>query len=71
MDSTPQRFLDQKEAADIIHVSVKSLQRWRDAGVGPRFIRAGLRKVLYAESDVLAWLDSRKHASLAAEARAA
>ena len=69
--STGTRLLNQKEAAELLHVSVKTVQRWRHVGCGPHFIRAGLRKVLYAEVDLSAWLNSRRHQSLAAEARAA
>ena len=62
--------LDQKAAAALLYTSVKSLQRWREHGTGPRYAR-GPRRVYYLKSDVLAWLNSRKHDSLAAEARAA
>ena len=41
----------------MLHVSPKTLERWRVEGFGPRFIRVG-RRPLYRLSDIEAWLDA-------------
>ncbi len=45
------------DAAEILHVSPKTLERWRLEGFGPSWIRAG-RKPLYRLSDLIDWLDA-------------
>jgi len=44
-------------AAEVLHVSPKTLERWRLEGFGPRWIRVG-RKPLYRLSDLIDWLDA-------------
>jgi hypothetical protein len=44
-------LIDEKEAAALLHVSVKSLQVWRVRGGGPRFVKLG-RCVRYAMADL-------------------
>ena len=41
------KLIDEKQAAALLHVSVKSLQGWRSRGGGPRFVKLG-RSVRYA-----------------------
>jgi Predicted site-specific integrase-resolvase len=48
--------------SDLLEVTTKTLANWRSAGSGPPFVKAGGR-VLYKESDVYAWLDSRRASS--------
>jgi hypothetical protein len=50
-------FLTEKEAVNVLKVSVRTLQRWRVEGCGPRFRRHG-RSVRYAMSDILAWSEA-------------
>ena len=56
-------LLTEREAADLLRLSPRTLQRLRDAGGGPRFIRAGVRadagKILYDQAALVKWLDSR------------
>jgi excisionase family DNA binding protein len=47
------------EVADLLRVSVRTLDRWAAAGEGPRETRLG-QTVRYAESDVKRWMESRK-----------
>ena len=43
-----------------LNMSPRTLDNWRTAGRGPRFIKTGPRGVLYQWGDVLDWLDGRK-----------
>lgn len=62
-------YLTQKQAADLLHISVRTLERMRLEGNGPRFLKAG-RRVLYSQLSIEDWLNQRTFES-AAEARAA
>jgi predicted DNA-binding transcriptional regulator AlpA len=50
-----ERLLDQYAAAEMLRISVRTLERHRTTGTGPRFIRMG-RLVRYRESDLEVWL---------------
>lgn len=52
-------LLSEREAAPRVGVAVKTLQNWRVAGQGPRFIKAG-RRVVYDPSDIEEWKAGRK-----------
>jgi hypothetical protein len=54
--------------ADMLGVTTRTTLRWRRDGGGPRYVRAGLRGVLYRRADVLAWAVARTFPTLAAEA---
>ena len=43
------------------------VQRWRADGSGPRYVRAGLVRVLYARHDIDEWIVARTFAHHAAE----
>ncbi|TCH97720.1 DNA-binding protein [Roseococcus sp. SYP-B2431] len=49
------------------HVSLRTLERWRGDGSGPRFLRVGPRKVIYPIAEVERWEAERMYASRAAE----
>jgi predicted DNA-binding transcriptional regulator AlpA len=49
------RLLDQRKAAEILGVSVRTLERHRITGTGPQFCRLG-RLVRYRECDVEEWV---------------
>lgn len=49
----------QRETADYLGVSEKSLERWRWAGEGPAYVKAG-RRVRYRAADVVAYLDASR-----------
>lgn len=57
-------YLSTKEAAELLHVDVRTLANWRCKGVGPAFIRAsnGVRHgvVLYTRDDIDAYLAKRR-----------
>lgn len=52
------RLISQAEAAEILGVSIRFLQRLRSGGEGPRIIRLGSR-VKYRERDLEGWLASQ------------
>ena len=61
-------FLTDGQLCSLLHVDPRTTLRWRREGSGPRYVRAGLRRVLYAKTDVDAWAASRSFRSLADEA---
>ncbi len=54
--------LIEKEAANFLRLSPRTLQRHRVAGTGPDFIRLGGR-VLYTRNDLLSWVERNRHQS--------
>jgi predicted DNA-binding transcriptional regulator AlpA len=48
-------LLSQKQAARIVGLSVRTLERHRLAGTGPRYARLG-RLIRYQESDLAEWV---------------
>jgi len=67
----PDDLLTSLELARALKVSDRAPESWRMRGVGPRFMRAGGRRVLYRWSDVLEYLNSRRYSSTSEEAAAA
>ncbi len=60
-------YLTPTEAAAFLRLTPRRLMHLRTSGGGPRYIRVGLRRLLYAEADLLAWLDSRSFSHRAQE----
>jgi predicted DNA-binding transcriptional regulator AlpA len=56
------QLLDQKQAAHLLRLSVRTLERHRISGTGPRFVRLG-RLVRYRDVDLAEWVRSRVHLS--------
>lgn len=59
-------FLISNEAAELLRISRRTLERMRVDGTGPRYLKAGPGKrsrVLYRQSDILAWLDRQTYGS--------
>lgn len=55
--STPQlELFRETQAAKLLNVSVKTLQRWRCEGVGPRFVKVGARAVRYVRADLITFI---------------
>lgn len=55
-------YLNSQEAADILRISIRTLERMRVEGSGPRYLKAGggtRSRVLYRLADLDAWLQSR------------
>lgn len=52
-------YLNEKQVAERLGMSVRTLQGWRRRGVGPASHKAGLRRVLYDPAEVENWLRQR------------
>jgi predicted DNA-binding transcriptional regulator AlpA len=63
-----QPLLKQREAAALLKLSTRSLERFRVSGLGPRFVRAG-NSVRYRVEDVEAWVATRVCGSTSEEIR--
>lgn len=47
-------YLTQYEVADLLRISVRTLERYRVTGAGPSYVKVG-RKVIYRAADIEAW----------------
>jgi predicted DNA-binding transcriptional regulator AlpA len=54
-----EKILNTSEVSEITRVPPTTLRWWRHQQIGPRSFRLGPRKVMYKESDVLAWLENQ------------
>ena len=57
------RILRQPSAAEYLALKESTLEKFRTAGGGPRFILLGSRAIGYDIRDLDAWLEERKHTS--------
>jgi predicted DNA-binding transcriptional regulator AlpA len=57
------RILNTSEVSQLTHVPIATLRWWRHNGMGPKSFKLGPRKVMYKESDVVAWLDQQYKAA--------
>jgi predicted DNA-binding transcriptional regulator AlpA len=60
-------LLTEPELAEILKRKRPTLANWRSKGIGPPYLRAGGRLVLYRRAEVEAWLAGRTFAGRAAE----
>ncbi|WP_247743408.1 helix-turn-helix domain-containing protein [Shimia sp. R10_1] len=58
-------FIDEKQAANFMCQSVRTIQKWRVTGYGPKFYKSG-RSVRYRRRDLLAWGEARRVGSTSA-----
>jgi len=56
-------LLTSREAATILRLSLRTLERWRVAGVGPRFVRFPNRSIRYQTDAVATFVAARAAAS--------
>jgi len=62
-DSELTPLLDQEKAAALLGgLSVRTLERWRLEGCGPRFVRVG-RRVMYRPADLGAFIERHARTS--------
>ncbi len=52
-------LLNEKETAEFLGVSRRTLQGWRLAGTGPKFVKVSSRSIRYRRRDLLAWVEGR------------
>ena len=50
-----ERLLKDKEAANVLQISTKTLERYRAAGTGPAYVRIG-GFIRYRMEDVISWI---------------
>ncbi len=53
-------LLRQREAADILNVSPRTLEAWRWRGGGPQYLQLSIRCIRYRRSDLEAWERDRE-----------
>jgi hypothetical protein len=62
-------LITEVQAADLLRLSVRTLQAWRTRAFGPAYVQAG-RAVRYRRRDLIAWIEastvspSRVHSSV-------
>ena len=54
------QYLSRNQAARLANIPVKLLDRLRQKGVGPKFLRLSHRCVRYERGDLLKWLNMQK-----------
>ena len=52
----------QREAAEVLRLSERTLERMRLTGLGPAFVKAG-RRVLYRQADLETWVAAQLRVS--------
>lgn len=66
----PQQLLTERQAAQRLSLSPRTLQKWRNAGRGPRYVRLGgsTGRVRYDVAELEVWLVAKTFASTSQEA---
>lgn len=64
-----QKLLTAAETAAWLGLKAPTLTNWRYRGIGPRFVKVGGR-VMYAETDVSAWITAQTFSTNEEAARA-
>jgi len=59
----PDALLTEAQAADVLNLSIRTLQAWRVRRAGPIFVRAG-RAIRYRRRDIIAWVDANTVSSI-------
>ena len=59
------QLMTTKETSAYIRQAVQTLAKWRVYGLGPKWAKIG-RSVLYEQTDVDAWIESRTRTSTSA-----
>jgi DNA-binding transcriptional MerR regulator len=57
----------EQEAAEILKISVRTLQRWRQEGNGPKYTRIGVRRLGYQDEHLEEFAQAGTFPSRAAE----
>lgn len=52
-------ILTQVQTAELLNISIKTLQAWRYKGEGPKFYKPRPGVIRYYMKDVIAWLESK------------
>ena len=62
-------LLKEQDAADLLDLSVRTLQSWRMRLAGPPFVQVG-RAIRYRRRDLIAWIDANTVGSFSREGAA-
>jgi predicted site-specific integrase-resolvase len=55
--------IEEEAAAGLLHISPRTLQRWRVQGRGPVYVKVG-KRVFYTEADLATYVnDCRRHST--------
>ena len=54
-----EKDLTEKEVAEMLRVTVRTLQIWRALGTAPKYYRHGYKGVRYRIADVISWKNQR------------
>lgn len=65
INADPDALLNEKDAARLLGISVRFLQKHRSAGGGPPFVRLSSRCIRYRRRDLADWSESRIKTSTA------
>jgi len=57
-----QNYLNTEQAATILNISPRTLERWRIEGKGPDYRKFG-KRVTYSEPSLLEWAENQTHTS--------
>ncbi|MFL7905034.1 helix-turn-helix transcriptional regulator [Azospirillum argentinense] len=58
-DIEEERYLTEREVAELTRLSTRTLQRLRQNGKGPAFIRLSARRLVYDRSDLEVWIKAQ------------
>jgi hypothetical protein len=53
----PDVLLTETQVAEILNLSIRTLQMWRVRRAGPKYVQVG-RAVRYRRRDLIAWIDA-------------
>ena len=59
----PESLLSEAQSADLLGVTPRALQAWRQRGGGPPFVRISSRCVRYRRRDLIGWAEARLRTS--------
>jgi hypothetical protein len=57
LQADPDALLTESQTAEILNISVRTLQSWRVRRAGPKYIQVG-RAVRYRRRDLIAWIEA-------------
>ena len=60
-------FLTELEAARLLRLSDRTMQRFRQQGGGPPYTRLGFRRVVYSRGHLIEWADAHQWCSMPEE----
>jgi len=57
------RLMSERDAADYLNVSMRTLQGWRLKGGGPVYVKVGTKSIRYRRRDLAAWTEAHVRAN--------